>query len=139
MNSRKRDIVFEAKTEEPAVKPIPYKDVRQALTHRDWILDRLPHLADREFSTVVVTQQFSLSNVAGGTVGDVFVAQPKTLVDLFDQASTVLGTIRDQARALASQELGDLVIQQFDEAGLDSASILLKLTSTRLDSLPRRD
>jgi hypothetical protein len=134
---RSRAIVFEAKTEEGASKAIPYKDVRQALTHEAWIKERLPQYQSYTFGTLMVTDQSTVSNVAGGTLGELRIVSPALLLKLLDQVTAVLSSVRDRARALRADELSELIMHEYQQANLDSETILKKLTESRLDALPR--
>ena len=120
-------IVFEAKTEVADATPIAMRDVRQALTHRDW-LESTHGWSRADYAlTCLVTAQRTINTEAAGIARDLMVLMPSDLQQVAKDAFAALRAVRSRAPALDDDEIAAAIANQFRTMGLDTDGLALRL------------
>jgi hypothetical protein len=128
-------VIFEAKTGKKSQAPIAYDDVRQAKSHRDWLLAREIIRDDTPVTTIIIANRDAVHPDAAQDVQSLYYLEPRTCVELLEQAKAILDPVRLQARAMEEELVVDLASGQYRTAGLTQDAIHARLTARRCTSL----
>lgn len=123
-------VVFEAKTEEAATNPVSTSDVRQALTHRDWVRANLGWPTLEHDVSILISWKVHADQAARDIAGTLMHVSPETLADLGSEALAMHRRIRPTARGLSDEELASAYEHALIDARLDTDTIALRLSAT---------
>jgi hypothetical protein len=124
-------ILFEAKTEVQADKPISAEEIRQATTHRQWVLNQLGWDGPEQTATVIVTRQQAADEDARAVAGEVFVVSPVEVRHIAERVVAVYRELRARALGLSEEQLKGEFAAAFGDRGLDTAALVEQLSQRR--------
>lgn len=122
-------VVFEAKSEKKAKNAIFLADVREALTHRAWLVTHGFLEESMPTETVLVSSSSTIAKEAEAVADTLKHVDTQQLRALFEEIRHVLGSIQGQLRDLGEEEQRELIRAKYLEANLDHQAIVGRLCS----------
>jgi hypothetical protein len=119
--------LFEAKTAETTDGAVSAREVRQALTHRDWVKVNLGWPEPSETLTVIVTPRTSVASDAASIARDVAMTTPETIQKLAASTVDALRDARARGRGQSEEQLAGIVASGFSKRGLSTQRLVSRL------------
>ena len=129
-----------AKTEAEANNRIAMRDVRQALSHQDWLHGTFGWPRPEYSLTCLVTEQSGIEPEAATIAQDLMVLLPNELEQLGEAAFGALRAVRQRAPGLDDEGVAAAIAAEFRRANLDTNTIALRLAerpAARMRSVAR--
>lgn len=124
-----RAIVFEAKSEKKTQNPISLADVREALTHRAWLVTHGFLENSMPTETILTSPSSTIVRDAEAVADSLKHVDIQQLQMLFEEVRQVLSSVQGQLRDLGEEEQRELIRAKYLEAALDHQEIVRRLTS----------
>jgi hypothetical protein len=129
--------VFEAKTEEAADSPISPAEVRQALTHADWIRHELGWDEPEHAVTCLISEKSTIDKSAAAIARSLLVFPPDEFDLILRETIAAYRAVRARASGLEDQDVARAFAREFSDRGLDTESLLTRLSSHAVGQLRR--
>jgi hypothetical protein len=129
--------VFEAKTEVPETTPIAMSEVRQALTHPDWLTEQFGWGAPEYIANAIVTAQRQIEPEAAAVARDLVVVHPDEIEHLADEAMSAIRQVRTRSPGLDDNEAASAVAVIFREGRLTTDMLSLRLMQRPVSKVPK--
>ena len=122
-------LLFEAKTEVQAGRPVSADEIRQAATHKQWALNRYEWPEPATATTLLVTNQTNIDDDARAVAGDLYLVSPDTLRQIAERVAGVHRELRARALGLSDEQLRAAFAAAFADRQLDTESLVAQLTT----------
>jgi hypothetical protein len=132
-----RWIVFEAKTEPLPTAPIPASDVRQALSHPDWLQHQHGWPAPQYVVNCLVTEREAVAPDAAAIAQSLCRVHPDVVREIEEATMRVLRQVRSSAPGLDDDGLAAALTGEFRQARLDTDTLMLRLGNQPVARMPR--
>jgi hypothetical protein len=128
--------LFEAKTEEKPTNSLSVGEVRQALTHHDWVRNNLLWENPARSLTCIVAYKEAIDKTAASLAGELVLVDPALVRKIAASVIELHRELRGKARSCAQEELEASFSQAFEGRGLTSDELWLTLGRSPLSGLP---
>jgi hypothetical protein len=127
--------VFEAKTEESAEDPVSPAEVRQALTHPDWISNELGWERPAYVMTCLVSAKSTADRNAAAIAAALFIVHPEELERTMNETVAAYRAVRARASGLDDQDVAREFAREFRDRGLETNSLATRLATRAVKQL----
>ncbi len=128
-------IVFEAKTDEDKANPISLSNVRQTLTHKEWLIKNNEIEKDIKIFTIMITNQRAIKKEAHSVCGEIFYIPQNEIINLYKNVKQILSDIRYKSNGLTEEERREIVLAEFINSNYSFEDIITMLSSKKLSDL----
>ncbi|MBA2726242.1 MAG: hypothetical protein H0U53_09650 [Actinobacteria bacterium] len=129
-------LLFEAKTEEKATSPISVAEIRQALTHQEWVRKNLHWQEPESSTTAIVAYKSQVDETAASLSGDLIVLNPDIIRRIAASVIELHRELRGKARAYTEAELEAAFSQGFEERQLNTEELVAAFRRQKVSTLP---
>jgi hypothetical protein len=128
--------LFEAKTGSKPDGGIPFRSVRQARMHPEWVEANDKAIPPaRVVDIVIVTPQMALDKSAASIADKIHHLQTNAVRQLFEDAAKALTELRGSARAMNEDDLYDHVLDGYHKVGISGDALRARLMGRELRTL----
>jgi DEAD/DEAH box helicase len=120
-------LIFEAKTEEAAADPVSPSEVRQALTHQDWVRTQLGWAPPETAITCIVSDKTTVEKEAAGIADQLRIVTLDIVRLLAEEAISASRGIRSRSSGWTDEEVATAFAEYFTQHQLDSGTLALRL------------
>jgi hypothetical protein len=121
-------ILFEVKSEEKPTTPVSPRDVRQALSHSDWVAANFGWPEPRHTVTILVSPKTAVDPDAAVIAKNLAMCDLDTVRSVAASAIAVLRDVRSRARGQSDEQLAAMLAQQFRTTGLMTERLLGRIS-----------
>lgn len=125
-------LLFEAKTEELATNRVSPREVRQALTHYEWVRNSLGWQEPSHSVTAIISYKQTIDPAARTIAGELRLVPPRMVRGIAGRTFAVYRGIRAKARGLSHEQLEAAFIQEFRQHQLHSNALVAQLEARRI-------
>jgi hypothetical protein len=125
-------LLFDAKSEEKETTPLSPRDVRQALSHADWVSGNLGWPEPNRVVTVLVSPKKTIDSDAATIAKDLAKCDLDAIRSVARTAIRMARDVRARARGQSDEQLAAMVAREFARTGLSEDQLLDRIARQRV-------